>query len=110
MSEAVTLLLMTRTYPGGWVKDVDNAEDEKALLRRLKGDWRREVENYGFSVFAVHPDTYVNEMGDLTFKIGHPPKLLNVFDGKKNKGSAAKAMKEHHEQEKAYEKLEQADV
>jgi hypothetical protein len=48
-------LVMTRTYPGGWVK----GSQEATALSELRGDWRKEIEDYGYAVFLVHPDSEV---------------------------------------------------
>ncbi len=75
-------LVRTRTFPGGWCK----ASKEDNALYELKGDWRSKVEDYGYAVYLVHPETDVEEVqGDFVHPVGHPPVLIKTVDGRKNR-------------------------
>lgn len=81
------LIVMTRTWPGGWRKGLD----EKSLVRDLKSEWRMEVEDYGYKVHEVHPRSYVGDMGEFVWPTGHEPKLIKTVDGRKNKPGRRRA-------------------
>ena len=75
-------MVVTRTYPGGWCKDTTA---EKAL-KRLRGDWRQSIEDYGFAVYMAHPETYCDGVsGAFVHPVGRPPKLVYTHDGRKAK-------------------------
>ncbi len=78
---ATMLIVKTRSYPGGWRKD---AQENKAL-RSLREEWRDMVDAYGYETYAVHPRTYIDDMGGFTYPSGHEPRLINIVDGKLNR-------------------------
>jgi hypothetical protein len=84
---ATMLIVMTRSFPGGWRKGTD----VPSLLKSLKEEWRDYVEDYGFQVYAVHPRSYINDMGGFVYPTGHDPKLIEQHDGKKNKPKTRRA-------------------
>lgn len=84
MSENIAetmLIVMTRSFPGGWRKGTN----VQSLVKLLKEEWRHEVEQYGYSVHQVHPRSYINDMGGFVYPTEHQPRLIEQIDGKKNK-------------------------
>jgi hypothetical protein len=80
--EGRVVLVMTRTYPGGWARGEDGSEAQlKDALRRLRGDWSREVREYGYAVFMVHPETRMNELGNFVHPVGAPPTKVKEVGG-----------------------------
>lgn len=74
-------IVTTRTWPGGW----ERSRDEKEALRRLRGDWRQQVQDYGYNVYAVHPDTYLDGLANFNFPIGAQPIKVKEVKGRKSK-------------------------
>jgi hypothetical protein len=78
-SQETSMLVMTRTWPGGWQK----AADETTALRTLRREWPGQIADYGYAVFEVDPATYMDGMGSFVHPIGRPPKLIKEVEGKK---------------------------
>lgn len=78
-SKEARVLVTTRSYPGGWAKDFD----EKEALAAVRGDWSTAIRDYGYAVYDVEPETYVDEMGRFVHPVGKPPKLVREVAGRK---------------------------
>jgi hypothetical protein len=78
-SAEARVLVCTRTYPGGWAKDVD----EKTALRALRREWPHHLSDYGHAIYDVEPETYIDQLGRFVHPVGKPPKLVREVEGKK---------------------------